>query len=80
MIPALALVLLAQTTTVPPKDFIDRGEGDQRTVAFDDDPLVGGGPLVFGTSIRRPPGAVRVGLIRPRTTFVPSLLKSVENL
>lgn len=80
MIHALALVLLAQVPTLPAKGYVDRGAGDQRTVAFDDDPLAGDGPAAFGAAIRRVPGAVRVGLIRPRTTFVPSLLKSVENL
>ena len=49
-------------------------------IKFEADTLGGGGPNAFGETIRRPPGAVRVGLIRPRFNFVPELLKSVENL
>jgi hypothetical protein len=49
-------------------------------IRFEADTLGGGGPNAFGETLRRPPGAVRVGLIRPRFNFVPELLKSVENL
>ena len=56
-----------------------RVEGGQ-VVTFGNDDLRGGGPSALGDTIRKPPGAVRVGLIRPRYNFVPELLKSVENL
>ena len=49
-------------------------------VSFETDGLHADGTSFMGDSIRRPPGAVRVGLIRPRFNFVPELLKSVENL
>jgi len=54
----------------------DKGYGYE----FSDDPLNAG---VFGpndATIRVRPGPVRTTLIRPRTSFVPEMLKSVENL
>jgi len=47
---------------------------------FDDDPLSAGG---FGPGDARivvRPTAARTTLIRPRTSFVPEMLKSVENI
>ena len=47
---------------------------------FDDDPLSAGG---FGPNDARilvRPQAARTTLIRPRTSFVPEMLKSVENI
>jgi len=47
---------------------------------FDDDPLSAGG---FGPGDARiivRPAAARTTLIRPRTSFVPEMLKSVENI
>lgn len=54
--------------------------GDQ-VVTFTGDELAGlnDGPY-SDVLVRRPPGAVRVGLIRPRMNFVAELRKSVENL
>jgi hypothetical protein len=48
--------------------------------SFDDDPLAAGGFGPNDATIRVRPGAVRTTLIRPRTSFVPEMLKSVENL
>jgi hypothetical protein len=56
------------------------GNGDYG-YKFEDDPLSAGGG--FGPSdatIRVRPGPVRTTLIRPRTSFVPEMLKSVENI
>jgi hypothetical protein len=47
---------------------------------FSDDPLSAGGFGPNDATIRVRPGAVRTTLIRPRTSFVPEMLKSVENL
>ena len=47
---------------------------------FSDDPLSAGGFDPNDATIRVRPGPVRTTLIRPRTSFVPEMLKSVENL
>ncbi len=47
---------------------------------FDDDPLSAGGFGPNDARIRVRRGAQRATLIRPRTHFIPELLKSVENL
>ena len=47
---------------------------------FNDDPLSAGGFGPNDATIRVRPGPVRTMLIRPRTSFVPEMLKSVENL
>jgi hypothetical protein len=53
--------------------------GDQH-YEFSDDPLSAGGFGPNDATIRVRPGPVRTTLIRPRTSFVPEMLKSVENL
>lgn len=47
---------------------------------FSDDPLNAGAFGPNDATIRVRPGPVRVTLIRPRTSFVNEMLKSVENL
>ena len=47
---------------------------------FSDDPLNAGGFGPNDATIRVRPGPVRTTLIRPRTSFVNEVLKSVENL
>jgi len=47
---------------------------------FGDDPLSAGGFGPNDATIRVRPGPIRRTLIRPRTSFVPEMLKSVENL
>jgi hypothetical protein len=47
---------------------------------FTDDPLNAGGFGPNDATICVRPGPVRTTLIRPRTSFVPEMLKSVENL
>lgn len=47
---------------------------------FDDDPLAAGGFGPADATIRVRPRAARTTLIRPRTSFVPEMLKSVENI
>ena len=55
-------------------------EGDSYGYEFSDDPLAAGGFGPNDATIRVRPGPVRTTLIRPRTSFVPEMLKSVENL
>src|SRR5262245_33114002 len=63
-------------TTGGPPTGKDSGYGYE----FTDDPLNAGGFGPNDATIRVRPGPVRTTLIRPRTSFVPEMLKSVENL
>ncbi len=54
--------------------------GEDYGYEFKDDPLSAGGFGPNDATIRVRPGPVRTTLIRPRTSFVPEMLKSVENL
>jgi hypothetical protein len=54
----------------------DEGSGNE----YSDDPLAAGGFGPNDATIRVRVGPVRTTLIRPRTSFVPEMLKSVENL
>jgi hypothetical protein len=56
------------------------GKGEGYGYEFSDDPLNAGGFGPNDATIRVRPGPVRTTLIRPRTSFVPEMLKSVENL
>jgi hypothetical protein len=56
-----------------------RVDGDQ-VVEFPGDPLGTDGPSIYGDVVRRPPGVIRMGLVRLRLNFVTELVKSVENL
>ena len=59
------------------------GGGDSKEgygYEFSDDPLSAGGFGPQDATIRVRPGPVRTTLIRPRTSFVPEMLKSVETL
>ena len=74
---SVALAQAAKTTGAPPdKAGKDQGYGYE----FSDDPLNAGGFGPNDATIRVRPGPVRTTLIRPRTSFVPEMLKSVENL
>ena len=57
-----------------------KASGDGYGYEFSDDPLSAGGFGPNDATIRVRPGPVRTTLIRPRTSFVPEMLKSVENL
>jgi hypothetical protein len=56
------------------------GDGEGYGYEFADDPLSAGGFGPTDATIKVRPGPVRRTLIRPRTSFVPEMLKSVENL
>ena len=58
----------------------DKKKEDGYGYEFSDDPLSAGGFGPNDATIRVRPGPVRTTLIRPRTSFVPEMLKSVENL
>jgi len=58
----------------------EKGGGEGYGYEFDDDPLSAGGFGPNDATIRVRPRAARTTLIRPRTSFVPEMLKSVENL
>jgi hypothetical protein len=47
---------------------------------FSDDPLAAGGFGPNDATIKVRPKAARTTLIRPRTHFIPEMLKSVENI
>ena len=82
-----ALALGALTFAVAPAALAQAGEAvkDSKTdegygYEFDDDPLNAGGFGPNDATIRVRPRAARTTLIRPRTSFVPEMLKSVENI
>jgi uncharacterized membrane protein len=58
----------------------DTGGNGDYGYKFEDDPLAAGGFGPSDATIRVRPGPVRTTLIRPRTSFVPEMLKSVENI
>jgi hypothetical protein len=58
----------------------ESADGEGYGYEFADDPLSAGGFGPTDATIRVRPGPVRRTLIRPRTSFVPEMLKSVENL
>ncbi len=72
----LGVLLFATEALAQGKSKKDEGYGYD----FSDDPLNAGGFGPNDATIRVRPGPVRTTLIRPRTSFVPEMLKSVENL
>lgn len=77
--PASPAAPSASGTTATPEYVEHRVDGNQ-VVTFPGDTLPGDNNSAYGFTIRRPPGVLRAGLIRPRVNFVSELLKSVENL
>ena len=57
----------------------DKG-GEGYGYEFSDDPLSAGGFGPNDATIKVRPKAARTTLIRPRTHFIPEMLKSVENI
>ncbi|MGE0322795.1 MAG: hypothetical protein AB7K71_16885 [Polyangiaceae bacterium] len=72
----VAIAFTAPNVFAQDKKDDDKGYGYE----FDDDPLNAGGFGPNDATIRVRPRAARTTLIRPRTSFVPEMLKSVENL
>ena len=75
---AVGMFFTASSVLAADKD--EKKEGDGYGYEFSDDPLSAGGFGPNDATIRVRPGPVRRTLIRPRTSFVPEMLKSVENL
>jgi len=75
-------ILLASTTVFAQGAGVKSTEGDGEGYGYEfgDDPLTAGGFGPNDATIRVRPGPVRRTLIRPRTSFVPEMLKSVENI
>ncbi len=69
-------VLLIAATAAAQSGGDDQGYGYE----FTDDPLSAGAVSPHDATLKVRPGPVRTTLIRPRTSFVPEMLKSVENL
>jgi len=76
------LFMASQAFAQAPKstDGAPKGKDQGYGYEFSDDPLNAGGFGPNDATIRVRPGPVRTTLIRPRTSFVPEMLKSVENL
>ncbi len=78
---AAALVTGLATAASAQDVAVQESEGEEGYgYEFDDDPLSAGGFGPNDARIRVRRGAQRATLIRPRTHFIPELLKSVENL
>jgi len=75
---AASLVLSPSVFAQAPKE--GKGDSDGYGYTFEDDPLNAGGFGPNDATIRVRPRAARTTLIRPRTSFVPEMLKSVENI
>lgn len=78
LVTAIGMTLIASVALAQPKPAGKKDEG--YGYEFTDDPLSAGGFGPNDATIRVRPGPVRTTLIRPRTSFVPEMLKSVENL
>jgi hypothetical protein len=74
-----ALALSVASSAVA-QDVKESKSDDGYGYSFEDDPLNAGGFGPNDATIRVRAKAARTTLIRPRTTFVPEMLKSVENL
>jgi hypothetical protein len=75
---AFALAPAAMAQDAKPAGGGDKADG--YGYEFSDDPLNAGGFGPNDATIKVRPRAARTTLIRPRTTFVPEMLKSVENI
>ncbi|MEM9696105.1 MAG: hypothetical protein AAGA56_26410 [Myxococcota bacterium] len=73
-------VAFAQAGAGP--DVTETGGGDDGGYGYEfaDDPLTAGGFGPNDATIKVRPGPIRRMLIRPRTSFVPEMRKSVENI
>jgi hypothetical protein len=74
------MIALAASTAAAQAEAPAGGGGEGYGYTFDDDPLNAGGFGPNDATIRVRAKAARTTLIRPRTSFVPEMLKSVENL
>jgi hypothetical protein len=77
---AASSLALAVTTSAFAQSTKTNDNPDGYGYEFDDDPLNAGGFGPNDATIRVRAKAARTTLIRPRTSFVPEMLKSVENI
>ncbi|MGA2449702.1 MAG: hypothetical protein ABTD50_13540 [Polyangiaceae bacterium] len=77
---AITLAAAPSARAQAPTTTTGGGTGGDYGYKFEDDPLSAGGFGPADATIRVRPGPVRTTLIRPRTSFVPEMLKSVENI
>jgi hypothetical protein len=77
---ACALTALAVPASAQESDYTEKKTSDGQDIRFKDDPLgaLGHDPIGDQLTGFHPPK--RYDLLRPRTTWVPELLKSVEHL
>ncbi|MCS6899614.1 MAG: hypothetical protein RMJ98_08030 [Myxococcales bacterium] len=83
LVAVLSVLLVSSVASAQGKGKVNAKESKDEQgygYTFDDDPLAAGGFGPGDATIRVRPGAVRTTLIRPRTSFVTEMLKSVENL
>ena len=76
----IAISLVTAVASAQQKETQESKTEDGYGYSFDDDPLNAGGFGPNDATIRVRARAARTTLIRPRTSFVPEMLKSVENL
>ena len=76
----LAAFMASGAAFAQAKDAAGEKGGDGYGYEFDDDPLAAGGFGPSDATIKVRPKAARTTLIRPRTHFIPEMLKSVENI
>ena len=77
---SIAVALSLLTMVASAQEIQEQKTDDGYGYSFDDDPLNAGGFGPNDATIRVRARAARTTLIRPRTSFVPEMLKSVENL
>lgn len=75
----MGFVVVALAPAAFAQEAKDSAGGDGYGYEFSDDPLSAGGFGPNDSTIRVRQNAQRTTLIRPRTSFVPEMLKSVEN-
>lgn len=77
---ACALVALAGQASAQESTYVEKKTSDGQDVRFKDDPVaaLGNNPIGAQLSGFHPPK--RFNLMRPRKTFVPEMLKSIENM
>lgn len=76
----LASSAWAQDAPVAKENAAGDKSGEGYGYEFSDDPLAAGGFGPNDATIKVRPKAARTTLIRPRTHFIPEMLKSVENI
>lgn len=77
---AWGIALILGAGSVGAQEVRESRSDDGYGYEFEDDPLNAGGFGPNDATIRVRKTAARTTLIRPRTSFVPEMLKSVENL